>query len=71
MATTLDINPATISLNDPTLNMAISNPDGREMSMYEYKKALRQDPRWQYTNAARDEAASAVQTILKDFGFMG
>lgn len=71
MATTLGLNPETISLNDPTLNMAIANPNGKEMSLFEYQTALRKDPRWQYTDQARSEASDIATKVLKDFGFMG
>jgi hypothetical protein len=69
LAQTLEINPNSISLNDPTLRMAIG-PD-KEMSLYEYQRALRKDNRWQYTDQARGEAADVAKTVLKDFGFMG
>lgn len=69
LSQTLEINPNSITLNDPTLRMAIG-PD-KEMSLYEYQKALRKDPRWQYTNQARTEAANIATTVLRDFGFMG
>lgn len=69
MASTLEVNPAAIQLNDPTLRMAIG-PD-KEMSLYEYQRQLRQDPRWQYTNRAREEVSSAALKVLKDFGFQG
>ena len=69
LAQTLEINPNAITLNDPTLRMAIG-PD-KEMSLYEYQKALRKDPRWQYTNQARTEASDIATTVLRDFGFMG
>ena len=69
MATTLEINPNTITLNDPTLRGAIG-PD-KEMSIYDYQRSLRKDPRWQYTNNARTEASDAATQVLKDFGFMG
>lgn len=71
MANTLGINEETISLNDPTLQMAISNPDGKEVSLFEYQTRLRKDPRWQFTDQARSEAADVAQKVLKDFGFMG
>ena len=71
MASTLGINPETITLNDPTLHMAIANPDGKEMSLFEYQTHLRKDPRWQFTDQARSEAADVAQKVLKDFGFMG
>lgn len=69
MGSVLEINPYTILLDDPTLRTAIG-PD-KEMSLYEYQRSLRKDPRWEYTNQARSEAANAITTVLKDFGFMG
>jgi hypothetical protein len=69
LAQTLEINPNSITLDDPTLRMAIG-PD-KEMSLYEYQRALRKDNRWQYTDQARSEASDVAKTVLKDFGFMG
>lgn len=69
LAQTLEINPNSITLDDPTLRMAIG-PD-KEMSLYEYQRALRKDNRWQYTDQARTEASDVAKTVLKDFGFMG
>jgi hypothetical protein len=56
-------------LNDPTLRMAIG-PD-KEMPLYEYQKALKQDVRWQYTNNAKEDVSNSVQKVLRDFGFHG
>lgn len=69
MATVLEINPATISLSDPTLRNAIG-PD-KEMSIYDFQKVLRKDPRWQYTNNAREDVFQSVNKVLQDFGFQG
>ena len=70
MATTLEIqDPNSISLDDPTLRMAIT-PTG-EMNLYDYTKALRRDNRWQYTQSANQEVADTTQKVLRDFGFMG
>lgn len=69
MAATLEVNPDTIQLNDPTLRMAIG-PD-KEMSLYDYQRSLRKDPRWQYTNNARSDVSKAALQVLKDFGFQG
>lgn len=69
MASELDLNENTISLNDPSLRSAIG-PD-KEMTLYDFQKNLRKDPRWQYTKQANEEASSLVTTVLKDFGFMG
>jgi hypothetical protein len=69
MAATLEINPSTISLSDPILRNAIG-PNG-EMSLYEYQRSLRKDPRWQYTNNAREDVSTAALQVLRDFGFQG
>lgn len=69
MASILEVNPNTITLDDPTLRAAIT-PEG-EMSLYDYQKALRKDPRWQYTNNAKQDVSNTVTQVLKDFGFMG
>lgn len=69
MAAVLEINPDGIQLSDPTLRMAIT-PE-KEMSIYDFQRELRRDPRWQYTDNARSEAADVATTVLKDFGFMG
>lgn len=69
LASTLEINPNSITLDDPTLRSAIG-PD-KEMSLYDYQRQLRKDPRWQYTNNARSETSSAVMKVLQDFGFQG
>jgi hypothetical protein len=69
MASILEINPNTISLDDATLRGAIG-PD-KEMSIYEFQRALRKDSRWQYTNNAREEVSNLALKVLKDFGFQG
>lgn len=69
MAGELEINPDEISLNDPLLRSAITEKG--EQNMYDFKKMLRKDSRWQYTENARNEVAGAVSSILRDFGFQG
>lgn len=69
MASVLEINPDQIDLNDNSLRMAI-NEKG-DMNIYDYKKALRQDSRWQYTGQARESVATAALGVLRDFGFQG
>jgi hypothetical protein len=69
MASTLEVTPDSISLNDPTLRTAVG-PE-KEMSIYDFEKNLRRDNRWQYTNKAREEVADATLKVLRDFGFTG
>lgn len=69
MGTVLEVNPDEIDLNDPTLRTAIT--DKGDMNLYDFKKALRQDNRWQYTEQAKSDVSTAALTVLKDFGFQG
>jgi hypothetical protein len=70
MANVLEIqNPEEINLNDPLLRSAIT--DKGDMNMYEFKKALRRDNRWQYTEQARADVSTATLGVLRDFGFQG
>jgi hypothetical protein len=52
MATILEIPMDKIDLNDPTLTNAIT--DKGNMTIFDFKKSLRKDPRWQYTDNARE-----------------
>jgi hypothetical protein len=69
MASVLEIAPDSISLDDKTLRSAIG-PE-KEMSIYDFQRSLRKDPRWQYTDNARQESSTAVLGVLRDFGFQG
>ena len=69
MANVLEISPETIRLNDAVLRQAIG-PE-KEMSIYEWERFLRKDPRWQYTNQARADVSDAVRSTFQDFGIMG
>lgn len=75
MSSILEIPDSGIDLFDPKVRNALAYtlPDGKvgTKSIYEFEKELRKDPRWQYTNNARNDAASVATTVLKDFGFMG
>jgi hypothetical protein len=68
MANLLEIDPESIDLNDTTLQTAIGD---RELPIYEFRKILKKDPRWQYTNNAREEVSNKVLRVLQDFGFQG
>ena len=69
MAALLEIPSDKIDLNDATLRSAIG-PD-KEMPLYDFRKALKKDARWQYTNNARKEVSDNVLRVLQDFGFQG
>ena len=69
MASVLEVNPQTIGLDDKTLRSAIG-PE-KEMTIYDWERALRKDPRWQYTNNARQEVSSIGLNVLQQLGFQG
>lgn len=69
MASVLEINPESITLDDSVLRSAIG-PD-KEMSLYDFQKMLRKDNRWQYTNQAKEEVSNTALKVLRDFGFQG
>lgn len=68
MATILELDPASIDINDSTLQTAIGD---KELPIYEFRKVLKKDPRWQYTNNAREEVSNLAVKVLRDFGFQG
>jgi hypothetical protein len=70
MANILEIDdPNQIDLNDPVLRSAIT--DKGDMNIYDFKKALRRDDRWQYTEQAKQDVSTAALDVLRDFGFQG
>lgn len=69
MASVLEVNPQTITLNDKTLRSAIGSD--KEMTLYDWERFLRKDPRWQYTNNARQEVSSIGLNVLQQLGFQG
>ena len=70
MANVLEIgDPGQIDLNDPLLRSAIT--DKGDMNLYDFRKALRQDNRWQYTAQAKEDVSTAALQVLRDFGFQG
>jgi hypothetical protein len=69
MASVLEVSPETIGLNDKTLRSAIG-PE-KEMTLYDWERSLRKDPRWQYTNNARQEVSSIGLNVLQQLGFQG
>jgi hypothetical protein len=69
MANLLEINADEIDLNDTTLRSAIT--DKGDMNLYDFKKTLKADKRWQYTENAKSEVSDMTLKILRDFGFQG
>jgi hypothetical protein len=69
MANILEVNADQIDLNDQTLRSAIT--DKGDMNIYDFKRQLKKDDRWQYTENAKREVSGATMKVLRDFGFQG
>jgi len=73
MANILEINPASLTLQDPTIKRALSGVKEKDgvtnmMSLTQFEDSLRQDPRWLTTHNAKGTAADLAAGILSDFG---
>jgi hypothetical protein len=64
-ATVLEIDPAKMKLDDPAIQLALQN---NGMNLFDYKKALKKDSRWQYTENANEEVSNKFLRIAQDFG---
>ena len=69
MASVLELNPEEIELKELSGYGLFSDKGGS--NIYDFKKQLRKDSRWQYTENAREEVSDSVLGVLKDFGFQG
>ncbi len=74
MASTLELNPQSLTLQDPTIQQALSSKDqqGRPVlaTLYDFNTTLRKDSRWLKTQNAQDSATGTVHKILNDFGLV-
>ena len=71
---TLEVNPETISLNDPLIQKALATKDSKgkpsTQTVWQFEDALRSDPRWLQTNNARDQLVGNTRKVLSDMGLV-
>ena len=74
MSRTLEIDPMSISLDDPYLRQATTSLDDsgkpRAQSLWEFQQALRDDPRWLNTDQAVKRQTDIGAGILRRFGIL-
>lgn len=72
MGNLLEIDPKDITLNDATIQKALrsTTSDGKpaSLSMNAFEQQVRSDPRWQYTDNAKQTMYDATSDLLKSFG---
>ena len=64
----LELNPNQININDNDITQAISGQNLE--SLFDFRKRLRGNPLFQYTEQAREDASSYVNDILQKFGLV-
>lgn len=69
MGTTLEIDPSSITLNDPTIQKALHGDGTAPLPIYAFNQMLKSDARWQYTDNAKNSAYDTISQIGKDWGF--
>jgi hypothetical protein len=75
MSNLLEVDPGTLNLYTPAIRKAMqgtADPStGQRTStpLWQFEDQVRQDPRWQYTQNARDTASTALVKLGADFGF--
>lgn len=75
MAQTFELDPESISLNDPYVRQALGGFDDNgnpvPTNLWDFQLKLREDPRWATTKKAQDETSSVANTVLQMFGIRG
>lgn len=69
----LGIDPAGITLNDNLLKQGLQGSDPTKpggMPLWDFEKAVRQDPRWQTSKDAMDSLSNVGATIARSWGLM-
>lgn len=72
MSELLEVNPNSVSLKNGLLQKALTmrSQDGKPaaMSITDFANAVRQDPRWAYTDNAKQQVAGATMNLLQTWG---
>ena len=75
IAQTWEVDGTELDLNDDYVQRAINFQDEKgnfsTMNLYDTKKMARRSPKWDMTQAAKEEKTSIASRILQDFGFLG
>lgn len=75
MAQEFEIDPDSIDLNDPYIMQALGGYDDKgqpkAMSLWDFQRKLRKDPRWMNTSKAQNEVTSVAGRVMQMFGLMG
>jgi hypothetical protein len=75
MANTLEMSETDIDLRDDWIKKALTQRDesgtNSAMPLWQFERQLKNDPRWDKTKQARNQAFDVVSQIGRDFGLVG
>jgi hypothetical protein len=75
MAEELELADTSLDLHDTVIRNAMSAVDRKgapaPMSMTDFQREVRSDPRWRQTSSAREQTMSTARQVLSSFGFGG
>lgn len=72
-ANILELDPDSADWNEPMLRKAMQYTENGKpavMPVWRFEQELRMDPRWQYTNNARESVYNAIYSVGTDFGVL-
>lgn len=71
----LETDPNSLDLNNDTVQQVLNYQDEKgnvsPMNLYSARKKARKDPKWDFTQKAKEEKTGIANRILQDFGFLG
>lgn len=73
----LELDPAKFDLYNPLIRKGLQGTTAKpgeppsSMPLWQFENTVRQDPRWQYTNNAKQNAASMLLQLGQSWGFNG
>jgi hypothetical protein len=72
MANMLEMSIDEVDMNNPLIQQAMMVGDGtgNKLSIYDFQKQLRLDPRWSQTSSAKEQTAGVVNNVLSTFGLI-
>lgn len=80
MAQTLELNPNSIKITDPSITRALQGMSGVSTKgtttptatpIWQFEQQLRADPRWGQTDNAKQTVSNALLKVGQDMGFVG
>ena len=75
MAQELEISPTSITMDDPYIRQALGGVDANgkptPMSLWDFTRKLRQDPRWMNTRFAQNQVTGIADSVMQMFGLRG